>query len=275
MIYIERSSSKIILIFRESFRRFFKDRCDIEARSLSFITILLIVPFFLVSVVSIKFFTFYNSLKDLLINFISNFFLPEKSQEIITYLDNFQYQTSTLNIFNISLMLLVSFWLFSMITRNVNRIWKSEKKGKLILYILKYIIFILITPILLLVSFYVRNSNLIYNYLNLTIKYFNYGKITSVLYSILINWLLIFILYYIVPHEKIKFRYSLISALIIAAVLWITRNGYNFYFKMIPQINILYGSLSFIPIFLIWIYISWLIVLYGLELNYSFHFYNK
>jgi len=240
MIYIERSSSKIILIFRESFRRFFKDRCDIEARSLSFITILLIVPFFLVSVVSIKFFTFYNSLKDLLINFISNFFLPEKSQEIITYLDNFQYQTSTLNIFNISLMLLVSFWLFSMITRNVN-----------------------------------RNSNLIYNYLNLTIKYFNYGKITSVLYSILINWLLIFILYYIVPHEKIKFRYSLISALIIAAVLWITRNGYNFYFKMIPQINILYGSLSFIPIFLIWIYISWLIVLYGLELNYSFHFYNK
>ena len=271
----ESTKPKISLIFRESFRRFYRDRCDVEARSLSFITIMLIVPFFLVIVLSLRFFSFYDRLEKLLIGVISNFFLPEKGQKILVYLDSFQHHTNTLNIFNILLVLLVSFWLFYMITRNVNRIWKSRKKVHLVIYIIKYIFFILITPLLLLISFYFQNSALINNYLNLTIKYFHYSKLTTVLYSISINWFLVFFLYYVIPHGKIKFKYTLISAFITALALWIMRNGYNFYFKKIPQINIVYGSLSFIPIFLIWIYISWLIVLYGLELNYSFHFYNK
>ena len=272
---VKNPKSKTVLIFRESFRRFYRDRCDVEARSLSFITILLIVPFFLVSILSLKFFSFYNSLEKLLIGFVSNFFLPEKGRKIITYLDSFQYHTGSLNIFNVSLMLLVSFWLFFMITINVNRIWKSKKRASLVIYVVKYIIFILITPTLLVISFYLRNSSLINNYFNLSLKYFQYSKMISVLYSILINWLLIFLLYFIIPHGRIRFKYTLISALITATVLWITRYGYNLYFKKMPQINIVYGSLSFIPIFLIWIYISWLIVLYGLELNYSFHFYNN
>ncbi|RKX95911.1 MAG: hypothetical protein DRP84_02740 [Spirochaetes bacterium] len=272
---VKNPKSKTVLIFQESFRRFYRDRCDVEARSLSFITILLIVPFFLVSILSLKFFSFYSSLEKLLIGFVSNFFLPEKGRKIITYLDSFQYQTASLNILNVSLLLLVSFWLFFMITTNVNRIWKNKRRASLFIYIVKYVIFILITPTLLVFSFYFRNSSLINDYYNLGLRYFQYGKMTSVLLSILINWLLIFLLYFVIPHGKIRFKYTLISALITAAVLWITRYGYNFFLKKMPQINIIYGSLSFIPIFLIWIYMSWIIVLYGLELNYSFHFYNN
>ncbi|MCK5568461.1 MAG: YihY/virulence factor BrkB family protein, partial [Spirochaetes bacterium] len=71
--------------------------------------------------------------------------------------------------------------------------------------------------------------------------------------------------------RKVKFARALTAGVITGSLWYLLRRGLTIYVRVIPQINVLYGSLAFIPIFLIWLYCTWVIVLFGVELNYTFH----
>lgn len=83
------------------------------------------------------------------------------------------------------------------------------------------------------------------------------------------SWVLLFLLYALMPNTRVSLRAAAIGA-IVAAVLWeIAKTAFQLYVTKAVPYSALYGSLGLIPVFLFWVYITWLIVLFGLVWTYT------
>jgi membrane protein len=93
--------------------------------------------------------------------------------------------------------------------------------------------------------------------------------ILSHVLSVAASWVLMFLMYALMPNTHVAVRAAMIGSLV-AALLWeVAKFGFKIYvIKAVPYSNI-YGSIGLIPLFLFWIYITWLIVLFGLILTYT------
>ncbi len=94
-------------------------------------------------------------------------------------------------------------------------------------------------------------------------------KWSSSLFALAASWLLLFLLYKLMPNTNVHADSALAGAFV-AAVLWeVGKYGFGLYVnKALPYAKI-YGALGLIPLFLFWVYITWIIVLFGLELTYT------
>ena len=92
--------------------------------------------------------------------------------------------------------------------------------------------------------------------------------------SVTFSWVLLFLLYALMPNTHVSVRAAIIGALV-GSLLWeAAKFGFQIYVvKAMPYSNI-YGSLGLIPLFLFWIYVTWLIVLFGLILTYTLQTYG-
>lgn len=83
------------------------------------------------------------------------------------------------------------------------------------------------------------------------------------------SWLLLFFLYARMPNTRVLLRPAAVGAFV-AAVLWeFAKFGFALYVRTALPYSVLYGSLALIPLFLFWVYLTWLIILFGLELTYT------
>ncbi len=92
-------------------------------------------------------------------------------------------------------------------------------------------------------------------------------KIATLMWSFLATWLLMFAIYKLMPHTKVKTRCALVGALVAAVLLEIGKRTMGLYFEHALSFRQLYGSLGLIPLFMFWVYIMWLVVLFGLEVS--------
>ena len=87
--------------------------------------------------------------------------------------------------------------------------------------------------------------------------------------SIAASWVLLFLLYALMPNTHVSLRSAVIGA-VVAAVLWeAAKFGFQIYVATAVPYSALYGSLGLIPLFLFWIYVTWWIVLFGIILTYT------
>ena len=75
------------------------------------------------------------------------------------------------------------------------------------------------------------------------------------------------LLYTAVPNKPIRFHHAFAGGVTAALLFEITKQGFTWYISNFRSYEIIYGALSSIPIFLIWIYLSWLVVLVGAEVT--------
>lgn len=87
--------------------------------------------------------------------------------------------------------------------------------------------------------------------------------------AMLASWVLLFLLYALMPNTKVSVRSAMIGALV-AAVLWeAAKLAFQVYVHTALPYSALYGALGLIPVFLFWVYLTWLIVLFGLVWTYT------
>ncbi len=83
------------------------------------------------------------------------------------------------------------------------------------------------------------------------------------------TWLLLFLLYVLMPNGRVRLRPALAGSLV-AAVLWETGKwGFKLYVSRAVSYSAIYGTLGLVPLFLLWLYVTWIIVLFGLEITYT------
>ena len=85
----------------------------------------------------------------------------------------------------------------------------------------------------------------------------------------LLNWLAFWFAYQFIPYTQVRVRAAIAGA-VVAGTLWeLAKGGFNWYISHMTSFDVLYGSLGAVPVFLLWLYITWLIVLLGTEVAYA------
>lgn len=93
--------------------------------------------------------------------------------------------------------------------------------------------------------------------------------------AVLASWLLLWLLYILMPNTSVKRRPAALGALV-AALLWeVAKWGFKLYVTKTVPYSKVYGVLGLIPLFLFWVYITWAIILFGLELVFTRQFYSE
>lgn len=244
-------------------KKLFDDELTYYAASLSFYTISTIIPL-LVIVFSLiprleRFDEHYNSLKTLMIEHL----LPVQTEAITNYIDTFIANSAQLGMISLSVTLFISLLFFINFSYVVNSIFKAKDHGYLKTFI-TYLLLIVFVPIGLLASFYLTSS--INQFIN---SFFNNDLLeVSTLLPYVIEWTLFFLLYKIAPNVYVYYKSAAISAFI-AMIIWSSSKAvFVHYIFFANATSTIYGPFAVTIFALTWIYLSWIIFVYGLRLCY-------
>jgi membrane protein len=154
--------------------------------------------------------------------------------------------------------------LLSTVEKAFNNIWHVAKGRNFLQRIINYWALLTLGPILLGVGVYITTTNAAFTEFEK-----NQSDITPAILSYLVSVVAFFLFYFVLPNTKVRVKPAIwgaaVAALVWAAAKWV----FSVYVTKFIPYNQVYGMLGLIPLSVFWIYISWLIVLFGLQLTFT------
>jgi len=251
------------VFFRDFFKDLFDDRLGYYASSLSWNTIFSIIPLLVILLYVFTTLPLFNEMYDKVQALIFANLMPTQSKEIMENINTFIENSDKLGMVGAFYVTFAAIMFFKNYDYIVNDIFELPSRG-ILKSIKTYLILILLLPTMMGASFYL--SSFIQSYLDKT-------SVTSMihLYSILpytIVWSAFYIAYQLSANTRIKKRAAFLSSFIASLVWYLSKSGFVFYVLHNKTYTSVYGSISTVLFFLLWIYISWAIFLHGLRFCY-------
>lgn len=244
-------------------KNLFDDELTYYAASLSFYTISTILPLLIIVFSLIprleNFDEYYADLKSLMLEHL----LPVQTEAITDYIDTFIANSTQLGIISLSITLFISLLFFINFSYVVNTVFKAKEQGYVKTFV-TYLLLVIFVPIGLLISFYLTST------ISHFITMLTGQKIieVSTLLPYIIEWSLFFLIYKIAPNVYVYYKSAAISAFI-ATLIWSSSKAvFVYYIFYAKATSTLYGPLAIIIFSLTWVYLSWIIFVYGLRLCY-------
>ncbi|MES2219233.1 MAG: YihY family inner membrane protein [Pseudomonadota bacterium] len=243
-----------------SARRFHKEDYAYRASALTYTTLLALVPLVSVVIALVGHFPAVLKIVELAQSYVLNELVPTSGDAIQYYLKVFTDQAMHLPMVGILFLFLTATLLIYTVEETFDHIWQSrEKKQKFLAWLLYWAV-LLLAPLAIGLSVFL--STLLFS-----LSWFEGVAIIKTpllaIMSIAINIALFSLLYIIVPSAPVKVRNGLMGGVLAALLFEIAKKLFAFYIHKFANYTLIYGALSTIPIFLVWVYISWFIVLYG------------
>lgn len=233
------------------------------ASSLTFTTVLAIVPMLAVVLALFTAFPLFAEFRLALEEFLVNSLLPPTvSDTVMQYLNQFAAQASKLTAVGTLFLLIVSVMLMSTIDAALNDIWQVEQQRPLPQRILVYWAIITLGPVL-------AGASLWFTSYMAQQALLNVGHISSGMrfwlsfIPTVITGMAFTGLFVCVPNRQVFWRDALAGGLGTAIVLELMKSGFAYYITKFPSYTVIYGAFATLPIFLLWIYLSWLAILFG------------
>jgi membrane protein len=245
------------------------DRCPQIAGSLAFTTLLAMVPVFAIAVAVLSWFPFFERVMAQIKIFLLLNLLPEIAGRIITvYMVEFERNAARLTWIGVAALFVMSVSLMLTFDRSLNHIWRSHRKRPTWALVAGYFALLVLGPLL------IGTSVTITTYLmtlsaGLVPTQSAWQPLLLHVVPTLSTGLLFFAVYKIVPHERVPGRHALAGAAVAAVMFEAAKELFAFYVEAAPAYSVVYGTFAAVPFFLLWIYLSWLIVLFGAELTAS------
>ncbi|NGX56049.1 MAG: hypothetical protein K1060chlam5_00283 [Candidatus Anoxychlamydiales bacterium] len=255
--------NKLINVFYFTFKRFVKNKLSLRAPALTYFTLMSIVPIFAIFFGIGTFFGLRSFLETELIERFES--QKELIEELITFTNNFIMQTKggIVAIIGALFLFYSLLKLFSNIENTLNLIWKAKKrkiKNRFSLYV--SVIFLIPLFIVLFSSIKVYLLKIVSN-IQVTTFHENIAVFFLKLSTYVLIWALFAFLFIYIPNTKVKLRFAMLSALFTSIVYQIVQYYYVYFQVGFTKYNAIYGSFAALPLFLIWLQISWYIFLYG------------
>ena len=244
-------------------QRFLSDRCNQKAAALTFTSLLAIVPLLSVSFAIFSAFPAFSRLKGKLNDFIFDNFVPQVGEEVRQYLDQFTSQTGSLTAIGVVVLAFSAILLLNTITATFNDIWKADTRRGLVSRLLLYWALLTLPPLLFGASLSISS------YLFTIVQISGVEQVTGSMtqYAVIIPFILqvagFTFLFMILPHAQVKARDAILGGLTASIMLEFLKRAFAWYLTTFPTYQTIYGALATVPIFLIWVYVSWNIVLLG------------
>lgn len=240
----------------------FDQDITVYASSLSFYTIFTVVPLLIISLSLIANVPVFQEQYAKIQIFIFDNIMPVQTAAMAEYFDSFSKNSVQLGVIGFSTMIVSSLLFFQNFEYIVRKIFKTSNRGVWD-SITTYWTLITLTPIILIVSMSLKA------YLQANITGFALNALS--IFPFLLLWGIFFLIYKIAVNANVSPKAAAISSFVVAVVWGVAKNSfvqYVFYNKTYATI---YGSFSALIFFFLWIYVSWIIVIYGMKLCYLIH----
>ena len=241
-----------------------------EASALSFSTVLALVPLLAVVFSALSLFPVFQIWSGAIQEFVYQNFVPQLGEQIRQYIEEFSANTGQLTLWGLIFLLVTALTLLATIEDAFNDIWKIEKGRSFGHRILVYWAMLTLGPILIALS--LSLSSYMWSLTNFP----GQEVVDSVKGSLLgylpfILELFAFVLfYYSVPNCEVRLKHAIIGGVVATLLFELAKFGFGKYLSHVTSYQLIYGALAILPVFLIWIYLSWLVVLIGAYITAAF-----
>ncbi|MGB0990296.1 MAG: YihY/virulence factor BrkB family protein [Halarcobacter sp.] len=243
---------------------FFNDDTTYYAASLSFFTIFSILPIIALLIAIISSLDVVQNYADIFIKYTFDILNPTHSEDFIKTFKNYISNSNKLGWLGILYMLFVFIMFFKDYEYIVNKIHKTKRKAIHYSFIV-YSIYLVVLPV-------------IFAIINIMMSFYQ-SNILNEIFSYLFAWFVFYSLFKVSVNRKIDNKAALISSLVTLIILSVTKNLFVYYVVYNKTYTTIYGSLATLLFTFFWIYISWVIYLYGIKmchkLNIKYQLNNK
>ncbi|MBC8313763.1 MAG: YihY/virulence factor BrkB family protein [Candidatus Cloacimonetes bacterium] len=249
------------------YSNFIADQCYLRSSSLAYITFLGFIPFLMVILLFTPDITFVR-IQETIKNFVFNTFVPESAQAIQSEITKLLERRVGLNVMSFVLLVLTSFFLFKFISQTFDKILGIHKKRDhtVLRDFERFVSMIIGGLIIVAILLFTSSLPMVGRFLKLAflikiLPYFGIFLVLFVIYKFVVS-----------VHPKTT---SVLIAAAFSSILWaILKFGFDSYILTFTNVSSVYGNLGVFPIFMIWLYANWLVILFGMEIV-AFHSGNK
>lgn len=255
--------SRSLDFLRYLLARFLQHNCTEVAASLTFTTLLSLVPLIAIGLSFVAAFPAFADYSEQIKVFILNTMVPEAANKVIAvYMQQFADNAIRLTAIGTAFLGVTALALMLTIDKALNAIWRVTRLRPLLHRLLIYWATLTIGPLLIgaslsLTSWVMRMS------MGLTQDIPGINGALLQLAPLVLTSIAFSIPYLIVPNRRVSWRHALAGGVTAAVGFEAMKRGFALYITHFPTYQAVYGAFATIPIFLLWIYLSWLMVLLG------------
>jgi len=243
--------------------RFHEGRCLELASSLAFTTVLALVPLITVVLTLISAFPASAGLGEHINRFIAEHMLPDKYGRVITgYVEQFISNAAQLTALGIAFLFATAMSLMYTIERAFNSIWGVRGERRPGRRLVMYVALLAVGPTLIGLSLWIT-SYVVSVSLGLTAGVPGASSAVLWLVPLLLTVAAFGLLYFAVPGTKVRLRDALVGGAVAGALFEIMKRTFAFYVSQVPTFMLVYGAFATVPLFLTWIYLSWVVTALG------------
>jgi membrane protein len=261
-----------------------KNRAGQQAAALSYHTIFGIIPLAIVMLLIFQSFPAYREVGEKIKDFaynqanFSDFNSPahdaddpEKSVALTERLDEIigkffkGASKGSITLFSTLIVVWAALALLSTIERAFNNIWHVGRGRSFLHRMINYWAILTLGPLLIGAGIFISTKYITFGHIQETVL----SDIAPVLLSYVVATVAFFLLYFVLPNTKVQAK-AAIGGAAVAALVWIAaKNLFGYYVTEWKPYSTVYGVMALVPITVLWIYITWLIVLFGLQLTFT------
>lgn len=244
-------------------QRFREDRLGVTASSLTFTTLIALVPLLTVMLALFSAFPMFAKFQGALQQYFLQSLVPDSiARPVLGTLTQFAAKANRLGSASLVFLLASALALMLTIDRTLNAIWRVRKPRPIAERVLMYWAAITLGPLLLGISLTLSSWALTASRGIVDALPGGLALALQVLEFVLF-WLGMSALFRYVPNTDVRWHHALAGGLFVAAGLELAKRALAWYVGAMPGIAMIYGAFATLPILLLWIYLSWLVVLFG------------
>ncbi len=207
-------------------------------------------------------FPLFERSQDALESFLLRFFLPGSGTVVRQYLAEFTTKSAELKGIGTAFVILTAVLLVVEVDREINAIWGTREPRSLARRIFVYGLGFTAGPALIGAAIYYTNWVIEHSIGTTTIG----AEALTVLSepaALLVDTAVFTLIYALVPARRVPLKTALFGGVLASIAFEVAKYGFRFYITHFPTYQVVYGALAVLPLFLLWVYVSWIIVLVG------------
>lgn len=251
-------------------RHFIEDETQQKAASLTYTTLLALVPMLTVVLVIFSSLPALADLREQMQQMISDNLFPSASNQIAGYMQSFVEKSSNLGLVGVGALFVTAIMTLNTIEHAFNKIWRVQDRSGGAASIIRYWTIITLGPVILAVAFGAPSAIQSVDFLNRQIG--GYGidwGIWAYVISFLFTAAGFILMYWFIPKAQVPIKNALIAGVITAILFETLKQVFSTVMTNFTSYEAIYGAFAALPIFLLWIYLSWNLILLGVQISYT------
>lgn len=249
-------------------RQFVGDACFTRAAALAYTSLLALVPLMTVSLALLSAFPVFQDVAQKIQDFVFSNFVAGSADIIQKHIQDFTEAARHLSPTGFFFLVLTAVMMIFNMETDFNAIWRVQRRRNGISAFLIYWAVLTLVPVLVGIGVAVSTNISAIHFVAEIGQVLNLKPLLLSALPYLLTWLAFTLLYLALPNCPVKFRYGLFGGLVAMILFEWAKSGFTWYLANFPSYELLYGALAAIPIFLLWLYLTWLIILFGAVVSY-------